>query len=408
EHKQNEASLQAADQHKDEFLASLGHELRNPLNSLASSLRLMRKAELSAAQAGDKQTWRNRQAEFRAIADRQVEQLTRLINDLLDVSRVTYGKVQLQHKPMDLMQLLMDLAEDYRVDIFDKELTVGISLPGGTVWISGDSARLTQAFSNILRNAIKFSDLGGRIEISAKLNKNEVEASITDSGIGIEADALSRIFTAFSQEDRSLARSGGLGLGLPLAKGIVELHGGSIWASSPGLDRGTTVSVALPRLMSAPEDFLPNASASEAEQTQNGGPPSSSSQSLERSLRVLVVEDNLDSAFMAELFIEDLGHQIEVAYDGESSIEIARRFQPEIVISDIGLPGETDGYAIARAIRSDPTLSRAYLIATSGYGQPEDKAKAVAAGFDEHLTKPLDLNFLRKLIDQQAARLSSE
>ncbi len=397
ERKQNEAELKAADRRKDDFLAALGHELRNPLNSISNSITLMQTLEAAdftetASRDSSHEQLHQRAGQLHAVASRQLTQLTRLVDDLLDVSRVAYQKIQLHRQQMDLTQLLRDLVTDAESAVSQKRLTLNAVLPEAVIWVNGDTARLMQAFTNVLQNAIKFSDLDGHIEISTQVESEHVTTRIADTGIGMEVEALTRIFTAFSQEDRSLARSGGLGLGLPLAKGIIELHEGQIWAESAGIGQGTAVMIRLPQLIGATEVLPPPSDA-----------VSASSVAASESKHILIIEDNEDSSFLLQLFLEDLGYQIDIANTGEQGLSLARQLQPDIIISDIGLTAAMDGYAVARAIRSDPALDAVYLIATSGYGQPEDKAKAKAAGFDEHFTKPVNLDQLKSLIEQYMA-----
>ncbi|WP_121969295.1 chemotaxis protein CheB [Leptolyngbya sp. BC1307] len=394
ERKQNEAELKAADRRKDDFLAALGHELRNPLNAISNSITLMQTLEEAdftetASRDESHEQLHQRAGQLHAVASRQLTQLTRLVDDLLDVSRVAYQKIQLHRQQMDLTQLLRDLVTDAESAVSEKRLTLNAVLPEAVIWVNGDTARLMQAFTNVLQNAIKFSDLDGHIEISTQVESEHITTRTTDTGIGMEVEALTRIFTAFSQEDRSLARSGGLGLGLPLAKGIIEFHEGQIWAESAGIGQGTAVMIRLPQLIGATEVLPPPSDAVCASSVAASG-----------SQHILIVEDNEDSAFLLQLFLEDLGYQIDIANNGEQGLSLARQLQPDVIISDIGLTAAMDGYALARAIRSDPALDAVYLIANSGYGQPEDKVKASAAGFDEHFTKPVNLDQLKNLIEQ--------
>ncbi|MGI8934486.1 MAG: CheR family methyltransferase, partial [Phormidesmis sp.] len=251
--KQNEEELKATDRRKDDFLAALGHELRNPLNALSNSITLMQTLEEAdftetASRDSSHEQLHQRAGQLHAVASRQLTQLTRLVDDLLDVSRVAYQKIQLHRQQMDLTQLLRDLVTDAESAVSEKRLTLNAVLPEAVIWVNGDTARLMQAFTNVLQNAIKFSDLDGHIEISTQVESEHITTRTTDTGIGMEVEALTRIFTAFSQEDRSLARSGGLGLGLPLAKGIIEFHEGQIWAESAGIGQGTAVMIRLPQL----------------------------------------------------------------------------------------------------------------------------------------------------------------
>ena len=389
--KQNEEALEAADRRKDDFLAALGHELRNPLNALSNSIALMQAL-------GNNDTQRVEQ--LQSIASRQLKQLNRLVNDLLDVSRVAYQKIQLRTQRMNLVQLLQDAIADSRAAATQKEITLTAHLPNEPIWIEGDSTRLMQTFSNILQNAIKFSDAGSPISVETTVTKTLVTTKVTDAGIGMEPEALSRIFIAFSQEDRSLSRSGGLGLGLPLAKGIVTLHDGAIWADSPGLGQGTTITVRLPRLV---ETTDADNSGPAAGSTDVSIPASNVQQA--RDYRILVIEDQVDSAILLEMFLGDMGYQMIMADSGEAGLRLAKQYEPDVIISDIGLSTAMDGYAVARAVRSDQQLSSVYLISTSGYSQAEDKAAAKAAGFNEHLNKPVDLDRLAALIAQHLSSL---
>ena len=392
--KQNEEDLKATDRRKDDFLAALGHELRNPLNALSNSITLMQTLEAenfteTAARDSSHEQLHQRAGQLHAVASRQITQLTRLVDDLLDFSRVAYQKIQLHRQQMDLTQLLRDLVTDAESAVSEKRLTLDAVLPEAVIWIDGDAARLMQAFSNVLQNAIKFTDPDGHIEISAQVESEHVTTRMTDTGIGMEVEALTRIFTAFTQEDRSLARSGGLGLGLPLAKGIIEFHEGQIWAESAGIGQGTAVMIRLPQLIGATEVLPPPSDTVCAPSVAAIG-----------AKHILIIEDNEDSAFLLQIFLEDWGYQIDIANNGEQGLSLARQLQPDIIISDIGLTAAMDGYAVARAIRSDAALNTVCLIATSGYGQLEDKAKASAAGFDEHFTKPVNFDQLKNLIEQ--------
>ncbi len=463
--KQNEESLKAADRRKDDFLAALGHELRNPLNALSSSITLMQmlEARVSAQESQDSSSNPVRQDGLQSlqnvqnVASRQLTQLTRLVDDLLEISRISYQKIRLNRERMNLMQLLEDAVTDSQGTAVEKGITLRTTLPRIDVWIDGDPVRLMQAFSNIIQNAIKFSERNSHIDVSTAVevsdNVSLATTKIVDEGIGMEEQALSRIFTAFSQEDRPLARSNGLGLGLPLAKGIIELHDGRIWAESLGLGKGTTINIVLPYqeaehlslgspdidssdidspdidspdlesldLDSSALDFLnlelsvesvPAESSSIASTLANSALADSVasrpaqlalSQRLGSPKQILVIEDNEDSALLLQMFLEDLGYQVHIAGSGSSGLAIAQSSKPSVIVSDIGLTPEMDGYAVARAIRSDLDLTSVYLVATSGYGQPQDKARAIAAGFDEHITKPVNLKQLEAMIAQRIA-----
>ena len=387
ERKQNEEALQAADRRKNEFLATLGHELRNPLNAIINSVALINDCE-------DVDVFQR----LCDIAKRQSKHLTHLVNDLLDASRITYGKIRLNREVVNLSVLLQELIADCESDFQAKELRLDGNLLE-SVGINGDSNRLTQAFSNILHNAIKFSYPNSRITVSMALEEERVKVKIADTGIGIEGEALSRIFTPFSQENRELVGGEGLGLGLPLAKGIVELHDGRIMVHSAGRDCGTEFIIELPLVSQSDLDtmlMLTTKDARSSESTTINEP----SQTLSDGIRILIVEDEIDSASLLQMYLETQGYLVEVALNGINGIAIARQFSPDIILSDISLTEEMDGYTLASTIRNDSELNSVYLIAISGYGQPEDKNRAKAAGFNAHLTKPLNLERVSSAIAQ--------
>jgi signal transduction histidine kinase len=372
---QANALLAEAARRKDEFLAMLGHELRNPLAPIVNGLHILRLA-------GDETAPRE---QARALIERQVRHLTRLVDDLLDVSRITRGKIRLSMERVDLARLARSVAEDRRRTLEHAGLKLVLDLPETPVWVSADGTRMAQVLNNLLDNAAKFTDREGTVVVRLRREPDaaRVALSVKDSGIGLEPDLLPHVFDVFSQADRSLERSrGGLGLGLALVRGLVELHGGTVAAASEGPDRGAEFTVHL-RAEAEPaalEDLSP------APQAQGG----------ER-LRLLVVEDHRDAAESLRALLELLGHEVAVAHSGPEGVRTARAMQPEIVLSDIGLPG-LDGYGVARALRADPRTARACLIAITGYGQEEDRCRARQAGFDYHLTKPVAPETLQKLL----------
>ncbi|EDX85138.1 PAS fold family [Synechococcus sp. PCC 7335] len=405
ERKQNEEALKEADRRKDDFLAALGHELRNPLNALSGSIELISTQISTQMKASllEEQTRKERMQRMLAISTRQLNQLTRLVNDLLDASRIAYKKIQLHQEPLDLSQLLRDVVTDAQNAAAQKEISFNTTLYESSVWINGDSVRLLQAFSNVLLNAIKFSHPGSTVKISTTLNTEFATVRITDAGIGMSKEAFSRIFVAFSQENRSLSRSGGLGLGLPLAKGIIELHEGQIEVDSPGIDQGTVVTITLPRLKTEiAEPALPSKPESSATSATKLTEGQSQHPSIaEKSKRVLVIEDCEDSAVLLQMYLNNAGFIVDLADNGKQGIALARQLKPDVVISDIGLTAEMDGYAVAQTLRSESIFRDTFLIAISGYGQLDDKARATAAGFDEHLTKPVNLQKIRAIIMQR-------
>lgn len=359
---------------KDEFLAMLSHELRNPLAPIRNAVRLL---QLTAPPDPNLDR-------IRAIIDRQVTHLSRLVDDLLDVTRITSRKIVLRREHVDLVQVVRAAVEDQRSAFEATGLRLELSLPATPLWLHGDATRIAQVVGNLLHNAKKFTDAGGRVSVTLESDADGKTAvlAVRDSGIGIEADMLPRVFDTFSQADRSLDRSrGGLGVGLALVKGLVEAHGGAVAAVSAGLGHGAEFHVHLP--LDTPLSVTPRAA---------GEAP------VPRAHRILIIEDHLDAAVSMEVLLNLDGHQVELAHAGPSGVEAARKFHPEVVLCDIGLPGGMDGYAVARAVRADPQLASAYLIALTGYGREEDQRRALEAGFDLHLTKPVDPSRLQQIL----------
>jgi PAS domain S-box-containing protein len=360
---------------KDEFLAMLAHELRNPLSAVSNALYVLRLAPDDAT--------RERAYE---VLERQVQHQTRMVDDLLDVSRITRGKVELRRAPLELVGLVRNTAEDHRSSLEAAGLQLDLELPALPLWTSGDSTRLAQVLSNLLHNAQKFSEPGGRILVVVSVNESASTArvAVRDTGAGIAPEMLPRIFEPFTQGDRSLDRSqGGLGLGLALVRGLVHLHGGEVFASSAGARAGAEIGFHLPLEPAA----RPEPAAADA--------PAASRQGR---LRILLVEDNSDAAQTLRDLLMLAGHEVEIADTGPAGIEAARRRRPDVVLCDIGLPG-MDGYQVATALGREPALRPARLIALSGYGRLEDRRRAEAAGFDLHLTKPVDPVQLRRLLE---------
>lgn len=359
--------VQEAGRRKDEFLAMLGHELRNPLAPIRNALQILR---LRGEDAPTRE-W------VRQVMDRQVTHLTRLVDDLLDVSRITRGKVLLRSQRCDLAALVRSTVEDHRAALEAAGLRLEVELPPGAVWVTGDPTRLAQVLENLLTNARKFTDAGGWIAVRLTLEEAGRRARVTvrDSGIGIASEDLPNLFQPCFQVERSLERNwGGLGLGLTLVKGLVELHGGGVKAESDGRGRGATFSFWLPVEAAVPPP-LPVASSGE--------------QPVGRRRRVLIIEDNRDTAQSLKMLLEMFGHEVALAHTGRQGVEVATRFRPEVVLCDLGLP-EMDGLSVARALRSNPATASAWLIAISGYGQDEDRVRSEQAGFDWHLTKPVE------------------
>ncbi len=384
ERKRAEAVLRDAGRRKDEFLAMLAHELRNPLAPIRNAVQVLRLA-------GPARPALRRAQE---VIQRQTAHLARLVDDLLDVSRISRGRVPLRAERLDLAALVRNAAEDHRLTLESAGLRLEVGAPDGPLWTVGDPTRLAQVVGNLLHNAGKFTDAGGLVAASLAADPDGKRAvlAVRDTGVGMDADMLTHLFEPFSQADRSLDRSrGGLGLGLALVKGLVELHGGAVHAQSPGPGGGAEFTVVLPLGdgPAMPEEVLP--------------PPDE-----RKSLRVLIVEDNRDAAESLRLVLEMAGHEATAVYAGLAGLEAARRLRPDVVLCDIGLPGGMDGYAVVRALRAQPEQAGAVLIALTGYAQEEDKDKARQAGFDHHLTKPMEPSVLLRLLATLPARTDAD
>ena len=373
ERRQMEDALREADQRKDEFLALLGHELRNPLAPIRNALEVL---ELR----GDDPV---ASARARAMIDRQATQLTRLVEELLDASRIARGKVRLAVERLDLGALVRTVVGDHRAGVETEGLALEVSVPPGPVWVKGDPARLAQVTTNLLNNAAKFTPRGGRVAVRLEVAGVEAVLSVSDTGVGIAADVLPSLFQAFRQVDADPARTkGGLGLGLAVVRGLVELHDGQAEAASGGRGRGATFTVRLP--LSAGREPNPDA-------------PAASDLPAVGARRVLIVEDSADAAESLRELLELKGFEVWVASTGPDGVELARRVGPGAVVCDIGLPGMT-GFEVARALRGNPATAEAVLVAVSGYAQEEDRRKAREAGFDALLAKPADFRELIRLL----------
>jgi two-component system CheB/CheR fusion protein len=367
------ARLSEADRHKNEFLAMLSHELRNPLAPIRNSLFILDRAAPGSEQA--------RRAQ--AVIVRQVGHMTRLIDDLLDVTRIARGKAELQCEVLDLNELVGRTVEDHRGVFVDGGVGLESVAADAAVWVNGDRTRLSQAIGNLLVNAAKFTPRAGKTTISVAADRARKEASVCvqDTGRGIAPELQPHVFEPFIQADATIDRKkGGLGLGLALVKGLIEMHGGVVTAASPGIDQGATFKISLP---------LDANSSLEAQPTR--------SDTAKVPRRVLIIEDNEDAADSLCEALQLRGHDVEVAHDGSAGIERARAFRPDAVICDIGLP-EMDGYAVARAMRAAPELQRITLVALTGYAGPEDVAKAKKAGFDAHLAKPPTMDAVERAL----------
>jgi PAS domain S-box-containing protein len=366
------AELAAADRRKNEFLATLAHELRNPLAPIRTGLQVLEAHEMDEHAV----------ARARTMMDRQLSHLVRLVDDLMDVSRITSGKIELRKEPVQLAAVVHSAIETSRPLIEQMAHKLDVVLPEQPVVLNADLTRLAQVFMNLLNNAAKYSDPGGRIQLIAERSGTGLVVSIKDDGIGIAPEHLPHIFDMFSQVDRSLEKSqGGLGIGLTLVQRLVELHGGTIEARSGGPNQGSEFIIRLPIIMDA---FTEPAMAK-------------IEPSLASSLRILVVDDNRDGADLLAEMLESMGNEIRVAYDGEEAVVATAEFRPDVVLLDLGLP-KLNGYDACRRIRAQPGGEQMIMIAQTGWGQVEDRQRTSEAGFDHHMVKPLDPKALRKLL----------
>ena len=371
-----EEALREADQRKTEFLGVLSHELRNPLAPIRNSIDLLDRVPANSPQA----------TRARQVVRRQTEQLAHLVDDLLDVTRISRGKIQLHREVLDLCNVVRRTCEDHRSLFDESEIDLRLELPAGPVQADVDPTRLAQVVGNLLHNANKFTHAGGVVTVGVRVRDGRVEIRVRDTGIGMEPGRVSHMFEPFTQEERSLARTrGGLGLGLALAKGLVELHGGTIDAHSEGVGKGSEFVLTLPL-------------AKPAAQAASTPAPVAAAQKAGPKRKVLIIEDNMDAALTLADVLELDGFEVRVARDGTSGIALARQLRPDVILCDIGLP-DVDGYEVARALREDESLRSTRLIALSGYAQPEDKLRAGEAGFDAHVSKPTPLDELSGLIN---------
>ncbi len=379
ERKRAEEALIEADQRKNEFLAMLSHELRNPLAPIKSGVEILERAPAGSDAA--------RRAQV--VIARQVSHLGHIIDDLLDVTRIARGKIDLRKERLELGELVLRCVEDHRSEFAKAGVELILQSASGPVRICGDRTRLAQVIGNLLQNAAKFCPPGGQTFVSVRSGPPGSKAlvCVRDTGRGIPPELLPHLFEPFVQARSSLDRKkGGLGLGLAVAKGLVELHGGTICAASGGENQGASFTVALPLDVAAPTE---------------AGAPSASEATCGR--RVLVVEDNRDAAEMLRDLLELEGHLVELAFDGQAALAKARTFHPDVVVCDIGLP-EMNGFEVARALRAEPGPSRPTLVALSGYAQPEDVARGREAGFDAHLAKPPSIEALSHLLADAPVR----
>lgn len=372
-----EERLRDADRRKDEFLAMLAHELRNPLAPIRTGLEVLNLA------ADDPQT-----AEIRSMMERQVQHMTRLIDDLLDVSRITRGKLALHKSRVDLAEVIQNAVEATRPFISEEGHRLDVTLSAERIELEADPVRMAQVFSNLLHNAAKYTPRGGAIRLEVGTQGDTVEVSVTDTGIGIPAEMQERIFDMFSQVGR-LSETGytGLGIGLTLVKALVRMHGGAVSVQSAGAGKGSRFSVRLPIA----------AQAGSSAPAQEAGGVAEPAREVQH--RVLVVDDNEDSARTMGMMLELMGNRVQLAYDGRQAVELGRQFRPEVILMDLGMP-RLDGYEAARAIRDEDWGKSVILVAMTGWGQDTDRQRAQDAGFDQHLIKPLDPENVRELLSE--------
>jgi PAS domain S-box-containing protein len=370
------AQAEAASRAKDEFIAMLGHELRTPLSAVRNALVAARLEPERGGRAVE-------------IAARQADQLARLVDDLLDVARITQGKIRLRRQRTRVARFVERALETARPQLEARAHAVTLSLPPGDVHVDGDPTRLEQVVLNLVSNAAKYTEPGGRIEVAVERDAGDVVIRVRDNGIGIAPTMLPRVFDLFAQADRDVDRAqGGLGIGLTVVRRLVELHGGRVEARSEGVGRGAEFGVRLPAA-GADDDAAGVVAAGQ------GAP-------ARAPVRVLLVEDNADAADSLAMLLEILGHRVRVATDGAAALDVAETHRPDVMLVDIGLPG-MDGYEVARRVRRDPRLAGVTLVALTGYARDEDRRRALDAGFDCHLVKPVDIDQLQSLVAGVAA-----
>ena len=380
-----ERELRDMDRRKDEFLAILAHELRNPLGPIRNAVELLRSLDPHSSPA---------QENARRVILRQTDHMVRLVDDLLDVSRISQGKITLRRGQVELRGVLKSAAETAEPNIAARQHVLTVKLPDHDIWVDGDSVRLAQVVGNLLNNAAKFTAPGGRIALAACLEGTQAVIRVTDNGIGIAAEQADSIFDLFAQAGHSPDRvQDGLGIGLSLVRTLVNLHGGSVAVHSAGLGQGSTFEVRLPTLAGTPA----------ADGTDCGTADAAPARPAD-AYRILVVDDNVDSAEIVSALLQFAGHEVHMAHDGAGAIEAALRLKPDLVFLDIGLP-DMSGVDVAAALRGYPELEKTVLIALTGYGQDKDRMGAMAAGFNHHLTKPVNMETLNDTVRTFMKRL---
>lgn len=377
ERKANELALREADPRKDEFLAMLAHELRNPLAPIRSAIELTDPARTPSAHDFEA---------MRAVIGRQVRHLSRLVDDLLDVARITQGKITLRQESVSLAAAIEAAIETVAPALAQKEHTLTTHMPDEGLFITGDGVRIAQVLGNLLSNAVKYTPREGEIVIDVRKSDDDVQIIVRDNGVGMSAETIPNIFDPFMQSPSSLERSeGGLGIGLPLARTLVELHGGHIEAFSAGVGHGSEIVVRLPLTRRV--------------QTERPAPdvPVAGPQGTSAALRLLLVDDNVEAATLLAMVLESDGFDVRVAHEAQRALEIAKDFEPAVILLDLGLPG-MDGFQLAREMRKQAVTANALLVAVTGYGQATDRQRSQEAGFDHHFVKPVSTDEISRVV----------
>lgn len=378
ESRQYTAVLKDADRRKDEFLATLAHELRNPLAPIRNGLHILRMASPST-----------NVTEIRDMMDRQLTHLVRLIDDLMDVSRVSQGKIDLRYAQVTVQDVVKTAVETSQPQIDTGGHILTVRLPEEKLWLNADLTRLAQVVSNLLNNAAKYTPYGGTILLTVERQEQQVKISVADNGIGIPAPMLGKVFDLFTQVESDMARSqGGLGIGLALARRLVDMHKGTISATSPGDGKGSIFTIHMP-LLKAEHAEAEEQDVPEAEREHSPG--------TGRNIPVLIVDDNVPAAQTTGWMLELLGYQPTLCHNGLEALEVAKALRPAIIMLDIGLPG-MDGYTLCRELRKDPAFKNTRMIAQTGWGREKDRQESLSAGFDHHLTKPVNMDEITKLL----------
>ena len=381
----SEAKLRDINRRKDEFLATLAHELRNPLAPVRTAVHLLQRKDLDAS----KEVWAI------DMIERQVNAMSRMIDDLMNVSRINQGKLELRPEQVHVRTLLEDAIESVRPLVDENQHHVALNFPKLDLMVHGDSTRLTQVFMNLLNNAAKYMERGGSITVDVHVVEDEVGVKIRDTGIGIAGDRLESVFELFSQEDTALSRArGGLGIGLSLTRQLVEMHHGSVVAHSAGLGHGSEFEVRLPLAM---QNALTSSNKSPVMENKHTEPQNNTSP-----LRILVADDNDDAAASLASLLELMGHEVKLVHDGVAAVQAAQDFCPQVVFLDIGMP-KLNGYDACSQIRTQPMGSTMAIYACTGWGQSDAFRRSKEAGFDQHLVKPLDPNLLDQLLAEKAS-----